>query len=191
VDVELRGGVPAMRPVALTLAALAIAGCHPAYQMPSLAEPHATVKLRIAYHDSPRTQLEQVVLINGHQPEVPPPVTLPGEISRAIPIRLEGTRLDVRTAFYHLITIMQTHTQSYSCGTNGMMCTRVVTVPVTTRINDATCEQAAGLGPQQDAVYLVQYDFYAHARCTLQCLREWPQPDGTFRNTACEPAPAK
>jgi hypothetical protein len=168
--------------------------------MPSLAEPHATLKVRVVYHDTPGTQLEQQVLINDHTLPVPEPLTMPGEIARAIPIRLERARLDVRTAFYHQVTVMETRTENYQCGSTSYSCgtstcyrpntcTRTVTVPVTKLIYDATCGQAAGLGPQKDAVYLLQYDYFAHDRCTLACLREWPQPDGSFRNTPCEPPP--
>jgi hypothetical protein len=168
--------------------------------MPSLAEPHATLKVRVAYHDTPGTQLDQLVLINGHSLPVPPPLSIPGEIARAIPIRLEGARVDVRTVFSHHITVMERRTESYQCGSTSYRCgtstchranycTRTVTVPVTRTIYDATCKQAAGLAPQQDAVYLLQYDYFANDRCTLACLRQWPQPDGSFRNTPCEPPP--
>jgi hypothetical protein len=206
VDVLLRGGVPAVTPrrapvvVALALLAMGGAACRPRYEPPLLTEPHATAKLRIAYHHVPPTTLEQLVLINGHVADVPPPVTVPGEVSRAIPLRLEGTGVDVRTSFYHMVTTYQTRTETYVCSTTtypcgnstctrSETCTRTVTVPVTVRVSDGQCAQAAGLGPQRDGVYLLQYDYYDAGRCSLACLREWPQPDGTFRNSPCEPPP--
>jgi hypothetical protein len=190
-DLELRRRVPAVRARAAALGlalAAPLAACHPAYQPPSLTEPQATLKLRIVYHDTPGTQLDQRVLVNGHTPAVPNPVNVPGEISRAIPVRLEGTRVDVSSTFFHLTTTMQMRPQSYRCGPYAT-CTRMVMVPVTIRVTDAHCEQAAGLGPQRDGVYLLQYDYFAHGRCTLVCMRQWPQADGTFRNGPCEPPP--
>jgi hypothetical protein len=179
--------------VAFTLA-LAVAGCHPRYEPPSLAEPHATIKTRVVYHTASGPQLAQAVLINDHAADVPNPVTIPGEISRAVLVRLESTRFAVDTTFYHIAYITQMVSESYACGTiNGVtqMCTRMVPRQVATRVNDGTCQQAAGLGPRRDAVYLMQYDYFAPGRCTLACFREDPQPDGTFRNGPCDPpAPA-
>jgi hypothetical protein len=174
------------------------AGCHLPYEPPSLSEPHATAKLRIVYHDTPRTELDQLLLLNGRRLAVPAPVELPGQISRAVPMRLEDATVEVRTDFFHTITTYETRTEryacgstSYSCGTstcyNTTYCTRTVTTPVTTRISDAFCARAASLGAQKDAVYLLQFDFYADRRCTLACLREWPQPDGSFKNGPCDP----
>lgn len=193
-DLQLRGAVPAVtRGHAggwsrfVVLAAL-LAACHPAYQAPSLAEPQATLKLRIVYHDTPGTTLDQLVLVNGQVPGVPEPVRLPGEVSRAIPVRLQPTRIDLQSVFFHMTTIMESRVQSFPCGPLGKTCTRFVMVPVTRRVMDAACERAVGLGPQKDGVYLLQYDYYAHDHCTLACWRQWPQPDGTFRNAPCEPA---
>lgn len=203
-DVELRGRVPAMRGVSwrvvVAFAASIVAGCHPPYQAPSLAEPHATVKVRVVYHDTPGTELEQAIHLNGHTLSVPPPVTLPGEISRAIPVRLESASIDVNTSFSHTITRMESRTEQYQCGvstykcgtstcTRTNYCTHTVMKPVTVRATDAACERAVGLAPRQDAVYLLQYDYFASGRCTLACLHEWPQPDGSFRNTPCEAPP--
>jgi hypothetical protein len=189
-DLELRRRVPAViRRLAAALAALLGAGaCHPPYQPPSLAEPHATLKLRIAYHDTPGTHLNQVVLIDKHDAGVPAPVRVPGEISRAIPVRLQATRVDVRSSFVHNITTLRSQQQTYTCGLNRT-CSRTVMVPVTVTVTDDHCARAFRLGPQQDGVYLLQYDFYGEGRCTLACMRQWPQPDGTFRNGPCEPPP--
>jgi hypothetical protein len=171
------------------LTLLGVTGCHTAYEMPSLSEPHATAKIRIAYHHSPGTNLEHLVLLNGHSLPVPLPPIVPGEVSRGIPIRLEPAQYEVRAGFFHLVTVMQTHTETYSCGPNAT-CTRMVTTPVLTRVYDENCPRATSFAPQRDAVYLLQYDYFGSDRCTLACLREWPQPDGSFRNAPCEPAPA-
>jgi hypothetical protein len=187
------------RPLAVA-AVVAAAGCYAPYRLPSLDEPHAMVKIRLAYHTWPGPQLRQVVLINGEQVEVPnPPIAGPSEIARAVPVRPQATRWDVRANFYHTVTVPQqqtyTTTESYPCGfgTSATTCTRTTThtrtVWVTQTVTDAACESAAGQGPQVNGVYLLHYDFYAHGQCTLACFRQWPQPDGSFQSAPCEPPP--
>jgi hypothetical protein len=173
--------------LALTLAAT---GCHPRYEPPSLAEPHATIKARLVYHTASGRQIAQAVLINDHAADLPSPITIPGEVARAVLVRLESTRVSVDTTFYHVAYVTRLVSQSYSCGSfNGVTrtCTRMVPRLVATRVNDGSCEQVAGLGPRRDAVYLMQYDYFAPGRCTLACFREEPQPDGSFRNGPCDP----
>ena len=184
----------------LAIIAAAVAGCYRAYVLPAPHEPHAMVKVRVAYHARPGPSLRQLVLINGEAVDIPtPPTGPPGEITRAIPVRPQATRWDVRSTFFHTITVPQTRvetrTESYPCGSGRTprTCTRSVThtrtVMVTHTITDASCAQAAGQGPQVEGVYLLQYDFYAHGRCSLVCFRQLPNPDGTFQNTPCEPPP--
>jgi hypothetical protein len=176
----------------LLFAMLGATGCYLHYEPPTLAEPHATIKTRVVYHAVSGPQLAQHVLVNDHVADVPNPVTLPGEVSRAVLVRPEGMRFDVRTTFFHTASIPQTVTESYTCGMIGNVpqtCTRVVTKMVTIQVTDGACAQAAGLGPQPDAVYLMQYDYFGPNRCSLACFREQPQPDGSFRNAPCDPPP--
>jgi hypothetical protein len=180
-------------------AGLAAQSCYSPYRMPSLDEPHAMVKIRIVYHDRRGPQLDQVALINGERVEIPIPPVIPGEITRAVPVRPEPLRWDLRTAFFHTVLVSQVQTyttsESYPCGFGTTMhtCTRSTThtrtVMVNQRVNDAACEQAAGLLPQVGGIYLMHYDFYAAGRCTLACFHQWPQPDGTFQNGPCEAPP--
>lgn len=177
---------------ATALLLAAVAGCHPRYEPPSLAEPHATIKTRIVYHLASGPQLSQAVLVNNHAADVPNPVTIPGEIARPVLVRLEPTRFEINNSFYHIVYVTQMVSQTYSCGYSGttpITCTRMVPRTVATRVNDGSCEQIAGLGPLRDAVYLMQYDYFAPGRCTLACFREEPQPDGSFRNAPCDAAP--
>jgi hypothetical protein len=186
--------------LAAALAASGAAGCYRPYVLPRPDEPHAMVKVRVAYHSRPGPSLSQLVLINGEAVDIPtPPTGPPGEITRAIPVRPLATRWDVRSTFSHTVTVPEirheTRTESYSCGSGRTYrtCTRSVsytrTVMVTRTIVDGHCEQVAGQGPQVGGVYLLQYDFYAHGRCTLACFRQLPNPDGTFQQTPCEPSP--
>lgn len=41
-------------------------GCVPQYRPPTLSEPHAVVKVRVAYHSWPGPQVDQVTLVDGH-----------------------------------------------------------------------------------------------------------------------------
>jgi hypothetical protein len=197
--VILPRGVPAMSVASRWLMAAslaAVAACYHPYRMPSPSEPHAMVKVRLVYHSRPGPGLAQHVLINGEQMDIPtPPPVGNGEISRAIPVRLEGLRWDVRSTFFHTVMVPQvqtyTTTSSYPCGTSTCVrsTTQTRTVMVATQVPDATCERAAGLGPQLDAVYLLNFDFYEDQHCTLACFRQLPAPDGTFQNAPCEPPP--
>jgi hypothetical protein len=179
----------------VVLAAAGGNGCYRPYVLPTENEPHALVKVRVVYHASPGPQLSQLVLINNERIELPSPPRLPGEITRAVPVRPMATRWDVRTEFFHTVSVPQiqtyTTTSSYPCGRST--CTRsqthTRTVYVHHRIIDAACAQAAGQGPVVGGIYLLNYDFYASGHCTLMCMRQWQQPDGSFRQTPCEPAP--
>ncbi|HVU50689.1 MAG TPA: hypothetical protein VHL80_08370 [Polyangia bacterium] len=181
-----------LRPAAVLGLALAAAGCHPRYEPPSLSEPHATIKARVVYHVASGPQLSQAVLINDHAADVPNPLAIPGEVARALPVRLESTRFTVSTAFYHVAYVTRMVSETYPCGMiNGISqtCTRMVARQVATRVNDGACERVAGLGPRRDGVYLMQYDYFGPDRCSLACFREEPQPDGTFRNAPCDAPP--
>jgi hypothetical protein len=126
------------------------------------------VKVRFAYPDRSASSLAQTVLINGERVEVPnPPDGGPGAITRAVPVRPGAAHWRVSATFFHTVP------SKFG--------------PIT--IVDATCKRALDQAARPDGVYLLQYDFYASERCTLACFRQWPQPDGSFRNAACEPAP--
>jgi hypothetical protein len=85
--------------------------------------------------------------------------------------------------------------QTVPCGDpNEGVCTTPVTetqtVWVSEDFTDAACARAIEQAPQDGAVYLLQFDFYAADRCTLACFRQWPQADGSFQNGPCEAPPA-
>lgn len=179
------------------LSACALSSCIPEYRPPALSEPHALVKVRLAYHAWSGPQLEQVVLIDQHGvKEIPAPVQGgEGVVTRPVLVRPGPAPWTVRTAFFH--TYMTTRTESYStsesysCGKS--MCSRSVphtrTVTQTVRVNDAVCERAMRHLAVQNGIYILQYDFFANERCSLTCFRQIQQPDGALANVPCEAAP--
>ena len=206
-DVWLRGAMSPVRAVftvlgqgrrpfwraALTFAAVAatLGACHPQYRPPALNEPHAMMKVRIAYHAADGPNLRQLVLINNHVADVPLPPSLPGDIARAVPVSPVATTVELRSIFFHTAITQQMVTESYSCGTGTAMrtCTRSVWRTVPVEIVHAACSRTLSTTPQAGAIYLLQYDYLGPDACTLACFREDPQPDGSFRHTPCEPAP--
>jgi hypothetical protein len=205
-DVGLRGEVPAVRsagriPRATIVAfALAAVGCYAPYRPPSLAEPHATVKVHIAYHSRPGPDLGQVVLLNGERVAVPnPPEVGWGQTALVVPVRPSGTSWQVKAGFSHTETAPQTQTvttmQTVACsdpeatGVCSVPVTETQTVMVSSDVSDGMCARALAQAPQADGVYLLQFDFYGPGRCTLACFRQWPQADGSFRNGPCEAPP--
>jgi hypothetical protein len=65
--------------------------------------------------------------------------------------------------------------------------TRTRQVWRTQRVDDARCASAVSHTPLAGGAYLVQFDFYGHARCTAQCFRQLSLPDGQFRLVPCGP----
>jgi hypothetical protein len=184
---------------AIATALASLAGCIPVYRPPSLSEPHATVKVHLAYHVRPGPELDEVVLLNGARANVPAPSEVGwGDVARAVPVRPGSARWDVRATFWHTDTVAETQTtttqQTVPCADPSMgSCTVPVTdtktVWVDENVTDAACERAIAHAPEANGVYLLQFDFYGSDRCTLACFRQWPQSDGTFRNGPCEPVP--
>jgi hypothetical protein len=188
------------RPAALLLG-VAATGCIPTYQMPSLAQPHASVSVRFVFHSHPSPIRGETVLINGERVERhATPLANDQAIVPDIPVLPETKRWSVMASFSHEdTTVLPTNTsttQMVSCGatqvgdaTIPMFCPQIVPdmtlMPVTTSTVDAACGQELPLQPEIGAVYLLQYDFAADRSCTLVCSRQWPQPDGSFRSTPC------
>ena len=85
-----------------------------------------------------------------------------------------------------------TTTQSYPCGRN--VCSRSTpqtrTVTRVVRVNDAVCEIGMRQSTSVGAMYILQYDFFAHERCQLHCFEQVPQADGSIGNVPCQEAPA-
>ena len=185
-------------PTVMFLLAGGIAGCVPQYRPPTLSEPHAVVKVRVAYHDWPGPQVEQMTLVDGHavQDLPAPPQGGEGVVTRAVLVRPGATAWTIKTAFFHTNTVTRTETynttQSYPCGRST--CSRSTphtrTVNQVVRVNDAVCETGMRQSTSVGAMYILQYDFFADQRCQLHCFEQVPQADGSVGNVPCREAPA-
>ena len=192
----MSGTLKGLRGGWLVLVASGLASCVPEYRPPLLSEPHAVVKVRLAYHDWSGPQLEQVVLLGKYGvKDIPVPVHGgEGVVTRPVLVRPGPVYWTVRTAFFHtyMTTRIESYTtsESYSCGTG--MCSRSVphtrVVNQMVRVNDAVCEQVIHHLAVQNGIYILQYDFFADQRCSLHCLRQVQQSDGTMGNAICESA---
>lgn len=158
----------------LVLVSCGLASCIPEYRPPSLSEPHAVVKVRLAYHAWSGPQLDQVVWLGNYGvKEFPAPVQGgEGVVNRPVLVRPGKAVWNVHTAFFHTYMI--------PLARGGVYPVRVV---------DAVCDQALGHLAAPEGIYLLQYDFFANERCSLHCFKQVQQPDGTLGNTPCEPVP--
>ena len=128
--------------------------------------------------------------------EIPTPVAGgAGVVTRPVLVRPGWVAWQVHTAFFHSDTVTRTEfyetSESYPCEEG--MCTRSVpqarTVTEEVRVNDAVCQRSIRHLAVQDGIYILQYDFFADARCSLHCFLQVQHADGSRGNTPCEVAP--
>jgi hypothetical protein len=169
-------------------------GCVRHYTEPELTEPHAVVRVRVVRHDWAGPELDESVRLDGYAIAMPP--AGPSASTRALRVRAEPVRWEFSTTFFHQEqhTVPHMVTDRYPCGTQSFgrisstrYCTRsrMEMRTVTRRVVDASCRGSALHVPAPGAAYLVQYDFFAHERCTVRCMRQHPMPNGEFRLVAC------
>jgi hypothetical protein len=184
--------------------------CVPKFVQPEVTQPHALVKVRIAYHVQSGPYLAQSVKIGEFAAPVEPPagnVTTP--YIRAVRVPPEPTTWQVESQFFHLVTeterVPVQVSESYSCGTDTShsgsgssarsttqtkTCTRTRTEyrmqTQTRQVVDALCKASVTHAPQAAEAYLLQYDFYGSDQCTLRCYRQAPTGAGKFALTPCE-----
>lgn len=199
------------REIGLLAALLLLASaCVPKFVQPEISEPHALVKVRIAYHVQSGPELAQSVKIGEFAAPVEPPagnVTMP--YTRAVRVPPEPTTWQVESQFFHLVyeteRVPVQVSETYSCGTytshsgygssarsttETKTCTRTRTdyrMQTQTRVVvDALCKASVTHAPQAAEAYLLQYDFYGGDQCTLKCYRQAPTGDGKFALTPCK-----
>ncbi|MEM6958830.1 MAG: hypothetical protein AAF645_24325, partial [Myxococcota bacterium] len=168
------------------LTLMSFAGCaRPMYQQPALDAPHASVRVRLAYHSPPTTALGEQLVVGGQRLPLTP-VRLRGESRDAtMHFRIRpgvAAGWQMSSVFSHIESRMQmeTYQEQYSCGsesyrvgdttqTRTRYCSRTRTRQVIRNVEvvDASCEGNAALLPQVAANYIAQYDFYGHERCRL------------------------
>ena len=175
------------------LLVLLLGGCVPEYRQPDLEQPHAVAKLRLAYHAWPGPMLEQTVMVDGSLVKVPLPVQgHAGAVTRTLRLRPGALWWSIRAAFFHndVSTHAETHTPAENHPCDDIACTepapQVHNVNTVDRVNDVVCE--AGMKQQvvAGATYVVQFDFSAERRCTLQCFRQVSRPGGKVASAPCK-----
>lgn len=182
----------------LLLSVLALTGCVRRYTEPAITDPHAIVRVRVVRHTWAGPELDESVRLNGYAIELGP--AGPGPSTRALRVRPEPTEWRFSTTFFHRVTRPVTRyvTERYACGstrsgfgttsyTSTQYCSRTVprTDYITERVVDAACGQLGAHVPLPGAAYIIQYDFFAHGRCTMRCLRQLPAPGGSFTLVPC------
>ena len=202
--------------LALCIATLGSA-CIPEYRPPTLAEPHATVKVRRTYDMAAGTALHELLLVDEHRAlaaGVPASLALSPRID-ALLVHPAPATFQMHGRFLHqeTQTVLETYyqqemyfdTESYDCssgfGTNAShrTCTRQVTryrqvphqhwVSRVVDVTDAACAAQNRFTPAADRVYLLQFNFQEHQACSLSCFEQVPGEGQTFKNLPCPPAP--
>jgi len=194
-----------------------LGACVPEYHPPTLAEPHAVVKIRRTYDTSAGTTLHEQLLVDGHRAysnEAPADLARAPRIDASLVYPTPAT-FSMNSSFFHqeMRQVNETYyeqesyteMESYDCssgfGTSAVhrSCSRMATHyrPVSrtrwvTRmvdVVDAQCAAVSRFAPAPDRVYLLQYSFQEHAACSLSCFEQVPNSDGTFQNLPCPSAP--
>lgn len=201
---------------ALGTASLA-AACIPQYHPPTLAEPHATLKVRRTYDTAGGTTLRERLLVDDHllfQGDVPVQLAQVPRIDASLVHPVPATFV-MSSSFFHAEArqVMETYyvqesysgTESYSCNSGSganvsyRTCTRSVTryrsVPRTrwvtkiVEVPDGACQAQSRFAPLPKRVYLLQYSYQEPSACSLSCFEQLPNADGSFHTQACPPAP--
>ena len=205
-------------PRALALLALSLLGaCIPEYHPPTLAEPHATLKVRRTYDTQAGSTLRELLLVDDHSAlvsEVPASLASAPRIDASLVYPTPATFV-MSNRFFHqeMREVDETYYEqqpytdyeSYDCssgyGTNAVhrTCSRTVTnyrsvtryrrVSKLVDVTDAECRAARRFSPAVDRVYLMQYSYQEHGACSLSCFEQMPNSDGTFTNSPCPIAP--
>jgi hypothetical protein len=202
----------------LTLGLVSLLGaCIPEYHPPSLAEPHATLKIRRTYEHYAGTTLRERLLVDDHSAlssQVPAGLSREARIDSSLVYPTPATFV-MTSSFFHqeMQQVQETYyeqemymdSESYDCssgfGTSAVhrSCSRMVTRyrPITryrwvsrlVDVTDAECSAQSRFSPAAEHVYLLQYTFQEHRACSLSCFEQLPNPDGTFTNATCPAAP--
>ena len=207
--------------LAATASVLSLTGslgaCIPAYRPPTLAEPHAVIKVRRTYDTISGTGLRESLMVDDHRAllaEVASGLARAPRIDSSLVHPTPATFALASSFFHHESRTVQepyyeqqpyTEYESYDCssgyGTNAVhrTCSRNVTqyrsvtryrtVHRWVEVFDAQCHAENRFSPAAGRVYLMQYTFQENAACSLSCFEQIPNSDGTFRNLPCPPAP--
>jgi hypothetical protein len=183
-----------------------LAGCAHPYVEPAETEPHALVHLRILHHAAPGPRFAFALDLGGESIAVNSTAPLVGApVTRTVRVRPGPGSWHFGSHFSHLQTstrlVNELRYESYACGTSmsygvggrgyaqPRYCTRSVPyqrwVTETVPVVDGACDTGLMLSPEPGASYVLQYDFFAHARCAARCFRQVPTGPGTFDLLPC------
>jgi hypothetical protein len=175
-------------------------GCTPRYVAPQPHEPHAVLKTRFVHHAAPGPMLAlqlwvgDAVILRDRTPVsrgvVPPPHT------RAFRVHPGPAAVRAESSFFHTVSRMVTRQvqEQYACGTqqSGFGTQRSTTTRYCTRtrtqsqmqtdtVVDGACRVGGAFHAHAGRTYVLQYEYYAHERCTAQVLEQIAAPDGSFQ----------
>jgi hypothetical protein len=198
--------------------ACALGACMPpAYHPPTLAEPHATLKVRRTYDIFAGTRLRELLMVDEHVALQATVASSEASAPRIDPILIHPTPATFAMSgrFFHMEmrTVQESYTvqeprysyESYDCssgyGASAVHRTcsrnvtryesvtkyRMVTKPV--EVFDAECNTNGRFAPAVGRVYLLQFNFQENRVCSLSCFEQIPNSDGTFQNQPCPVAP--
>jgi hypothetical protein len=194
-------------------------GCVPEYHPPTLAEPHAVVKLRRTYDVIAGVYLREQLLVDDHLAYAASTAASLGAAARIDALLLHPTpaELTMASTFFHQETrrvyetyyeqVSKIEYETYDCSSGSgtsrsyRSCTRSVTryhseprqrwVTRVVDVDDRSCQTGLRFAPVAGRVYLLQYSFQQHGVCSLSCFEQLPQADGTFQNRRCSSAPPR
>jgi len=203
--------------LAAKAALLGLAGllgaCIREYQPPTLAEPHAVIKIRRTYDTIAGARLREMLVVDDHRAfaaDVPAALASAPRIDSSL-VHPAPATFGMASSFYHqeMRTVRESYYEqepyssyeSYNCGsgTSYRSCSRSVThyrsvtryrtVTKLVDVVDAQCQAQRRFAPAVGRVYLLQYSFQEHGACSLSCFEQAPNSDGTFQNLICPVAP--
>ena len=186
--------------VSIVSGAALLASCMP-YVQPKRGEPHATAKVRIAYHSTYGSGMQHAVRVNGQRARVElPEGSLRTPYTTAIRLRPGTATWQFSTTFFHDDWRLRSRpVQPLPCASNAAAprsqdpalraaCAyspSPVSDMVHEQVIDAACDAKLEHVARRDAVYVVQYDFYANGQCTARCYQQRETGQGTFELARC------
>ncbi len=194
--------------------ALLGSGCVSAYKPPTMAAPHAVLKLRRTYDSRAGTTLREEAFVDGHPAFHAQDSAETAQAARtdAILVHPRTAELRIATAFFHTemravqetysVQVPYTTTETYNCGsgTSYQTCTRMVTQSRTetrfrtvirpVEVSDGSCAAALWIAPANGRAYLLEHEFVQNGLCRVACFEQTAGPEpGTFTNRPC-PVPS-
>jgi hypothetical protein len=189
-----RRDFPRVLPLATCLVtAWLLPGCAHEYRPPKAGEPHALVKLRLAYHAWSSALLEQSVTVDGDPVRGIPPPAERGDrsVSHSLVVKPGPAVWAVQATFFHndVTTHAETYdtTESAPCGSSTCTQIRPHTRLVNhlDRVDDASCRQDTKLVASAGETYVLEFDYQADQQCTLRCHRQAQKGKGAPTNLPC------